>query len=123
MLALGDVAGRSKEICRIIAILGELEGALNHSAGGSLSRNLARLYQYMRQRLTQANLDKSDGPLAEVESLLVTLGEGWKAISPSGANGAAMPANQKPFGRLETADIPAVAYASQAGHSTHIWTA
>ena len=81
-LAAGDIAARSKAISRTIEILAELEGSLNHEAGGSISRNLAELYQYMRMRLTTANVKREDGPLAEVESLLKTLAEAWNAIRP-----------------------------------------
>ena len=34
----------------------------------------------MNERLTQANVRQEDGPLAEVESLLKTLGEAWQSI-------------------------------------------
>jgi len=86
-LAVGDIAARSKAISRTIEILAELEGSLNHEAGGSISRNLGELYQYMRMRLTTANVKKEDAPLAEVESLLNTLAEAWNAIRP-GASAA-----------------------------------
>jgi len=78
-LAAGDIVGRSKAISRTIGILGELEGSLDKDAGGSISKNLAALYRYMRTRLTVANLKQEDGPLAEVESLLQTLGGAWQA--------------------------------------------
>jgi flagellar protein FliS len=81
-LAAGDIVGRSKAISRTIGVLGELSGSLDREAGGAISQNLASLYQYMRTRLTVANLKQEDGPLAEVESLLDTLGGAWKAIRP-----------------------------------------
>lgn len=76
-----DIAARSKAIVKAIRILGELEAALDHSVGGEISANLARLYVYMRGRLVAANVRQQDAPLAEVESLLKTLGEGWRGIS------------------------------------------
>jgi flagellar secretion chaperone FliS len=42
-LAAGDIVGRSKAIVRTIGILGELEGSLDRTAGGSISTNLAAL--------------------------------------------------------------------------------
>jgi flagellar protein FliS len=60
-----------------------LDCSLDREAGGSLARNLAALYQYMRTRLLAANIRQEDAPLAEVESLLRTLGEAWKAIRPA----------------------------------------
>lgn len=82
-LASGDIPARSCSVSRAIAALDELDGSLDRHAGGSISRNLANLYQYMRLRLLTANIRQEDAPLAEVESLLGTLGEAWKAIRPS----------------------------------------
>ena len=42
-----------------------------------IGRSLAGLYAYMQNRLLEANSKQTDAPLAEVESLLATLGEGW----------------------------------------------
>jgi flagellar protein FliS len=79
-LAKRDILGRTAKIGRVVAILGELDGSLNHAAGGDFSTNLARLYQYMRERLLTANLRQQDEPLAEVEQLLTTLAEAWDGM-------------------------------------------
>ena len=76
----GDIASRSKAICRAIDALSELEASLNPAQAGNLCQNLAGLYQYMRVRLTAANVTQQDAPMAEVESLLRTLAEGWRAV-------------------------------------------
>jgi flagellar protein FliS len=83
-LAAGDIPARGKAISRAIAALEELDGSLDRQAGGSLSQNLAGLYQYMRLRLLTANIQQQDAPLAEVEKLLRTLAEAWSAIRPGG---------------------------------------
>jgi flagellar secretion chaperone FliS len=77
-----DIAARSKAISKAIAIIGELESSLNHGAGGEVAGNLARLYQYIRERLLLANRCQEAGPLVEVERLLKTVGEAWDAIRP-----------------------------------------
>jgi flagellar protein FliS len=82
-LAEGNIPARGRAITRAIAALDELDGSLDRRAGGSISRNLAALYQYMRLRLLTANIQQQDAPLKEVESLLVTLGEAWSAIRHS----------------------------------------
>ncbi|HXE64339.1 MAG TPA: flagellar export chaperone FliS [Bryobacteraceae bacterium] len=82
-LAAKDVPGRARAVTKAIAIVGELEGSLNREQGGEIAANLGRLYPYMRDRLTQANITQTDEPLAEVEALLKTLGEGWKEIAGS----------------------------------------
>jgi len=86
-LAKGDIAARAKAISKAIEILGELESSLDHKLGGEIASNLARLYQYMRGKLTLANLKRADDPLAEVEGLLKTLGEAWHAVSPGSSAG------------------------------------
>lgn len=82
-LAEGNIAARGRCISRAIAAIDGLNGALDYEAGGSIARNLAALYQYMRTRLLTANIRQEDAPLAEVEKLLRTLGEAWDAIRPS----------------------------------------
>ena len=84
-VAANDIRGRSEAICKALAAIGELEISLDHDAGGSISRNLARLYRYMRKRLTDANVKREQGALAEVESLIRTLDEGWTAMQHTSA--------------------------------------
>jgi flagellar secretion chaperone FliS len=81
-IALADhnIPARTQAISKVLAALGELEGSLDYSTGGSISHNLARLYQYMRKRLIEANLKRDAAALAEVESLMRTLDEGWTAM-------------------------------------------
>jgi flagellar protein FliS len=82
-LAEGNIAARGRSISRAIAAIDELDSSLDRQSGGSIARNLAALYQYMRGRLLTANIRQEDAPLAEVESLLRTLGEAWSAIRPA----------------------------------------
>jgi flagellar secretion chaperone FliS len=82
-VAAGDIIGRSKAVTKALAAIGELEGSLDHKAGGPISQNLARLYQYIRKRLSDANAKRDNGALGEVESLLRTLDEGWTAMQNS----------------------------------------
>jgi flagellar protein FliS len=79
-LAAGEVTERSRSISRAISAVSELDSSLDHAHGGQISKNLGDLYQYMRTRLTAANLMQQDAPLAEVESLLATLDEAWSAL-------------------------------------------
>ena len=93
-LATGDIAARSKAVCRALEAIAELEGSLNHAQGGDFSRNCARLYQYIRMRLTAGNVNQDDAPLAEVERLLRTLEEAWGALCASGIAGQGAPASE-----------------------------
>ena len=114
-LAAKDVRARSQAISRALGVLGELEAALDHSTGGEISRNLAGLYQYIRQRLVEANLRQIDQPLAEAESLLETLAEGWKKIQPEAGATAAEPE--------PAAFAGAEAWGGGASAEAHAWSA
>ncbi len=78
-LRRGEIVARSKEIGRASAILIELAISVNHDVDASLSRNLVELYDYMQRRLTEANVNQTEPPLADVSRLLTTLLEGWTA--------------------------------------------
>ena len=110
-LAARDIVARSKAICQAIGAISELDGSLNHADGGAISRNLGELYQYIRQRLTEANMRQTDAPLAEVESLLATLTEAWKAASvqPAHESGA----------MLSGAEFPAAVWLGSDGGDAH----
>jgi flagellar secretion chaperone FliS len=77
-LEVRDIMGRANAITKAIAIIGELEASLNpEPEARELTENLARLYKYMQQRLSEANLKQAAEPLVEVEGLLKTMVEGW----------------------------------------------
>ena len=80
-LANGDIAGRSRQIGKVMAVIMELAASLDHERGGELSARLAGLYQYMQERLTQANLEQTAEPLTEVLGLLETLGSAWRELA------------------------------------------
>jgi flagellar protein FliS len=84
-LRLGDIRARSCAINKAMAIVTELSLALNHQAGGELSKNLALLYGYVELLLMKANAQQVDPPLAEAERLLGTLAEAWDACAPAAA--------------------------------------
>jgi flagellar protein FliS len=79
-LRQGDIAGRAKEINRVIGVLTELASALDRQMGGDLGRNLAGLYDYMQRRVLEAHVEQTEPPLAEVSRLLATLLEGWASV-------------------------------------------
>jgi flagellar protein FliS len=76
-----QIRERSREIMRAVEILRELTRALDPQY--EISRSLRDLYAYMQTRLIDANARQIDEPLAEVERLLSTLLEGWKAVVPA----------------------------------------
>jgi flagellar protein FliS len=87
-----DIRARSNSITKVHDILSELATVLDHQQGGPIAANLARLYDYMMRRITEANFKQIDEPLAEVLGLLTTLKEGWDGVKDQ-TKPAAAPAN------------------------------
>lgn len=82
-LARGDVPRKAQAICEASAIVGALDSALDHRAGGEIARGLEALYGYVQQRLLEANLRNESAPLQEVDDLLGEIESAWNAIAPS----------------------------------------
>ena len=82
-LAAGEIAARSRAISRASAIVIELTAALDNARGEGIALRLAQLYDYILRRLTEANFQQEDAPLAEVLGLLSTLSEAWDGIRRS----------------------------------------
>ncbi|HET6397063.1 MAG TPA: flagellar export chaperone FliS [Pseudoxanthomonas sp.] len=79
-LARGDLARKGKAIGEACAIIGHLNGSLDHEAGGELAANLSSLYDYLVQRLTEANLHNDNAALDEALGLLGEIDSAWNAI-------------------------------------------
>src|SRR4051812_15789345 len=58
-LAAGDLPRFGENLGRAQGIIAELRGTLDHSVGGTVSRDLARLYDFMLFHLTEANARQS----------------------------------------------------------------
>ena len=118
-LANGEIAARSRSITRAIDAINELDGVLDRTNGQQVAKNLAGLYRYMGTRLTAANFEQKDAPLAEVESLLATLTEAWSAIRPS-ASIEAEPASPNP---AATSGWSGAMFGEPAREMAHSWSA
>jgi flagellar protein FliS len=68
---------------RAIGIIGELRASLDHAQGGDIARELDRLYEYSLDQLSQANLTRTPGGVANTLKVMRTLKEGWDGIIPS----------------------------------------
>jgi flagellar protein FliS len=79
-LAQGDQARKGKAIGEACAIVGHLNGSLDHEAGGEIAGNLSALYEYVIQRLTEANLHNDEAGLVESLTLLGEIDSAWNAI-------------------------------------------
>jgi flagellar protein FliS len=82
-MAAGDVPAKGRSISKAINIIDNgLRASLDKKAGGEIAANLEALYEYMVERLVQANLHNSSDMLQEVLSLLAELRGAWEAIAP-----------------------------------------
>ena len=79
-MAQGDHARKGKAIGEACAIIGHLNGSLDHEAGGQLAANLSSLYDYIVRRLTEANLHNDRSALAESLDLLGEVESAWNSI-------------------------------------------
>lgn len=78
-----DFAGRSEHLSRTTAILLNLRDTLDLSTGGEVADNLFALYDFMVQRLTDANMQNSLKIVDEVISLLSPIRDAWLQIPES----------------------------------------
>lgn len=69
---------RGEYISKVMTIITELQCALDMDKGGQVAGNLGRLYQYVMDRLSFANLHNNSAALDEVASILIQLKEGFE---------------------------------------------
>lgn len=91
-LQQGNMGEKGLAIGKAIRIIGGgLQQSLNLDEGGAIAQRLDALYSYMTQRLLQANIDKSEQMLIEVDGLLATLEDAWLNIAPEKARASTAP--------------------------------
>jgi flagellar protein FliS len=82
-LQRGELAQKGLAIGKAVRIIGGgVQQSLNLDEGGQIAQRLNTPYDYMLQRLTEANVQMSDPLLAEVDALLATLEDAWLGIAP-----------------------------------------
>lgn len=81
-IEVGDVARKGQAISEAVMIIGELDGSLDHQAGGDIAAGLAALYEYSQRRLFEANLRNEAGTVLEVDALMADIEAAWQAIDP-----------------------------------------
>jgi len=62
-------------------IINELNVVLDMDAGGEIATNLRKLYMFMNNRLSEANIKCDPQIVREVITLMEELNKGWKAIT------------------------------------------
>lgn len=80
--AKGELIGKA------ISIIGGLNACLDHEQGGDISANLEALYEYMNNRLLEANLENDVTKLDEVSRLMQEIRSAWLQIPDKIKQGA-----------------------------------
>jgi len=75
-----DFAGKSEHLSRVSAILLNLRDTLDLNIGGEVAQNLYALYEFMVQRLLDANVQNSLQIMDEVINLLLPIKTAWASI-------------------------------------------
>lgn len=75
-----DFEGKAEHLSRVSAILFSLRDTLDMESGGEISENLFSLYDYMIQRITDANMQNNLQILDEVINLMLPIKTAWAQI-------------------------------------------
>ncbi len=71
---------KGRYINKALDIINELNAVLDGDSGGEISSNLRKLYIFMINHLSQANIKCDPQMVREVIKLMEELNRGWKAI-------------------------------------------
>ena len=72
---------KGRYINKAIDIINELNAVLDMDAGAEIASNLRKLYIFMINRLSQANVQSDPQLIRDVIKLMEELGQSWKAIA------------------------------------------
>lgn len=81
-IELGDLPRKGQAISEASLIIGQLDGSLDHAAGGEIADGLAALYDYSQRRLTEANVNNDVAVVQEVDGLIADIEAAWQQIDP-----------------------------------------
>ncbi len=84
-IELGDIAGKGLYIGKASSVVGELINSLNMEEGGEIAKNLSRLYDFVMDRLINANMKNDEKALDDAEKVLDVLRSAWKDLGKKNA--------------------------------------
>ncbi len=79
-MADGDIASKGLFIGKATAVVGELVSCLDMAQGGKIAENLKMLYDYVLDKLIDANLYNKAESLDEAIKVIEVLRDGWKEL-------------------------------------------
>ncbi len=80
-LEMNNYEEKGRYINKAQDIINELNAILDTDAGGEIAANLRKLYCFMSNRLSQANVKRDPQMIRDVIKLMEELNQGWKAIT------------------------------------------
>lgn len=80
-LEANNYEAKGKYINKAQDIINELNAVLDMNAGGEIATNLRKLYCFMNNRLSEANIKHDTKMIREVIELMEELNQSWKAIT------------------------------------------
>ena len=80
-LEAGNYEAKGQYLIRAQDIITELNAVLDMDAGGEIATNLRKLYCFMSNRLSEANVKRDAEMIREVITLMEELNQSWKAIT------------------------------------------
>ncbi|MDC0601513.1 flagellar export chaperone FliS [Aliiglaciecola sp.] len=75
-----DFEGKAEHLSRVSAIIMNLRDTLDLESGSDVGENLFALYDYMIQRVTDANVQNDLNIMDEVINLLLPIKSAWASI-------------------------------------------
>ncbi len=80
-LEMNNYESKGHYINKAQDIISELNAVLDIEAGGEIATNLRKLYSFMNNRLSQANIKHDPQMIRDCIKLMEELNQGWKAIT------------------------------------------
>ncbi len=80
-LEANNYEAKGRYVNRAQDIINELNAVLDMDAGGEIAANLRKLYCFMSDRLSQANVKRDPQMVREVITLMEELNQSWKAVA------------------------------------------
>lgn len=78
----------NNNLLRAQSILSELQGCLDMKVDGDFSQTMYRLYDFMQNRLQDANMKKIPAPIGEARRFLLDIRNAWEEMLSKQGDGA-----------------------------------
>jgi flagellar protein FliS len=89
----GNIEKRVNETNHVLAVIGQLQGTLDHKRGGDVAVQLDNFYNVMRARVLEASIKSSKEILGELIQHFTTLKEAWQQVERETQNPTGVPMN------------------------------